>query len=67
MPNFGWIAGWLDHGDGYVQWGVATLTGPHGWNIITRTWGRGRKGQRKGHEVEARKVVGLGRKKSREE
>ena len=67
MPTFGWTACSLDHGYGYVHWGVATLTGPHGWNIITWTWGRGRKGQREGHKVEARKVVRLGRKKSREE
>ena len=63
MPNFGWIAGWLDHGYVYEHQGVGTLTGPHGWNIITWTWGRGRARQREGHEIEASKVVVLGRNK----
>ena len=31
--------------------------------MTTQTWGRGRKRQLEGHEIEARKVVGLGRKK----
>ena len=42
---------------------MAALTGPHGWNIITWTWGRGRKRKHERHEIEARKVVGLVRKK----
>ena len=63
MPNFRWIACPHDHGYGYVHKGVATVTGPHGWNIITWTWGRVRRRQRGGHDIEARKVVWLGRKK----
>ena len=45
----------LVYGYGYGYWVDAALTGPHGWNIVTWTWG-------KGHERAGRRKVKFGKK-----